>query len=308
MSATTSLNERRKFIWSHVYQDLLPNAVPDSRANFDFLSFTPDFRGSSAAIDRVLELPCYRSAITVLITSDNSLERLRYQALKDGKKVLVGTYLLRRGFILLDPARIDDENLELAACLDGMEKPGIGRAVTLVQLRDQRLIIDMCATGGLVFSEQGIVIYEGNALFEVQWALLQDIKVLGASARVVAVAHTCQVVAEASFGLQDFRLNNMGEIQCDFIATPEKLFEVKATVKPTTGVNFDAVGADAMNHIPPLQELKGIRTMERIMASGGFGQGEGKENEDGKTECKSPTTEEQLGMDMAAKLMKGYRV
>jgi 5-formyltetrahydrofolate cyclo-ligase len=303
MTAPASPDERRKLIWARVYHDLIRHAIPDSRFNYDFLSFTPDFRGSAAAVDRVLELPCYQNARTLLVTSDNSLERLRFQALKDGKKVLVGTYRLRRGFVLLDPARIVEENFEIAACLDGMEKPGMGRGLSLVQLRDEGLNIDMCATGGLAFNERGVTIYEGSALFEVQWALLQDIKVLGMSARVVAVAHSCQVVDEASLGLEETKSTNSGEVQCDFVVTPATIYEVMAASKPTTGINFDTVDPEALNNIPPLQELKGIRTMEQIMTKGGFSQ----EKDVVEEPPKAPTAEEQMGIDMVAKLMKGYK-
>jgi 5-formyltetrahydrofolate cyclo-ligase len=301
MTAPTSPDEQRKLIWARVHQDLVRHAIPDSRFHFDFLSFTPDFRNSAAAVDRILGLSCYQNARTVVIASDNSLEGLRYQALKDGKKVLVGTYRLRRGFVLLDPARIDPSKLEMAACLDGLEK--MGRAMSIAELRDEGLSIDMCATGGLVFSEKGVCIYEGQALFEVQWALLQDIKVLGDSARVVAVAHACQVVDEVSLGLEVIKPDKSGEVQCDFVVTPERLLEVEAACKPTTGIDFKTVDPDALNHIPPLQELKGIRTMEQIMANGGFG----KEKKETKEQSTVPSAEEQMGIDIVAKLMKGYK-
>jgi 5-formyltetrahydrofolate cyclo-ligase len=301
MTAPTSPDKQRKLIWARVHQDLVRHAIPDSRFHFDFLSFTPDFRNSAAAVDRILGLSCYQNARTVMITSDNSLEGLRYQALKDGKKVLVGTYRLRRGFVLLDPARIDPSKLEMAACLDGLEK--MGRAMSIAELRDEGLSIDMCATGGLVFSEKGVCIYEGQALFEVQWALLQDIKVLGDSVRVVAIAHTCQVVDEVSLGLEVIKPDKSGEVQCDFVVTPERLFEVEAPCKPSTGIDFKTVDPDALNHIPPLQELKGIRTMEQIMANGGFGQ----EKKETKEQSTAPSAEEQMGIDIVAKLMRGYK-
>lgn len=304
MTAPASSDERRKLIWARVYQDLLRHAVPDSRFNYDFMSFTPDFRGTSAAVDRVVELLCYKAATTLLATSDNSLEGFRLRALRDGKKLLVGTYRLRRGFILLDPARIDAGKLELAACLDGMEKPGIGRAVSIAEIRDEGIKIDMCATGGLVFNEQGVLIWEGQSLFEVQWALLQDIKVIGLSARVVAIAHGCQVVDEAQLNLERIEASSSGEIQCDYVVTPEKVLEVEAAIKPTTGgVDFDKVDSEAMNNIPPLQELRGIRAMEQIMAKNGFG----KEKETEKKQASSPSAAEQMGMDIVTKLMKGYK-
>jgi 5-formyltetrahydrofolate cyclo-ligase len=267
------------------------------------LSFTPDFRGSDNAVNRVLSLPCYKDARTILVTCDNSLERLRCQALKDGKKVLVGTYRLRRGFLLLDPGRIGDADFSLAACLDGMEKPGIGRAMSVAQLRDESLRIDMCAIGGLIFNHNGVVIHEGQALFEVQWALLHDIKLMSDDARVVAIAHTCQVIDEASLSMETFIPSKSGEVQCDYVVTPDTIYEVQGAVKPASGINFKTVDPEALNNIPPLQELKGIRTMEQIMASGGFGQ----ETEKMREEPKAPSAEEQMGMDMVAKIMKGYK-
>ncbi len=291
----------RKQLWARVYQQLLQRAVPDSRFNYDFLKFTPDFSGSADAVARVAALQCYKDADTILITSDSSLEGLRFRALKDGKRVLVGTYRLRRGFVLLNPNSISEDRLQLAACLDGMEKPGIGRRVDLAQLKDEGLKVSMCVLGGLVFNEQGVVVWEGAALFEVQWALLQDLKVLNATTPVVAVAHECQVVDETQHGLEVVKADKNGEVQCDFVVTPERTVEVKGAIKPSGSVDFKKVDPEALNNIPPLQELKGIRMMEQIMSGSGFGT---KKQEE---ERKTPSTEEQMGIDIVDRLMKGLR-
>lgn len=300
MTNPTPPGNDRKVVWAHVYQKLLHHAIPDSRSNYDFLSFTPDFRNSSAAIDHVADLSCYKSASIILVTPDNSLEQLRHRALKDGKRVLVSTYRLRRGFVLLDPARISEEKYAYAACLDGMEKPGCGRAITILQMQEEGLRIDLCATGGLAFNEQGVVIWEGQALFEVQWALLQDIKVLGASTQVIAVAHACQVIDEARLGVEQILPNKNGEVQCDFVITPERVFDVVNAIKPVGGIDFKTVDPEALNNIPPLQELKGMRMMEHIMQSDGFGT-----KKEGTS--KVPSADEQLGINIVEKLMKGFK-
>jgi 5-formyltetrahydrofolate cyclo-ligase len=302
MAVTPPSESPRKLLWASVYKQLLRHALPDSRHNYDFLSFVPSFRGLDDAVARAVSLPCYKAAKTLLVTSDNSLEGLRHQALKDGKKVLVGTYRLRRGFVLLDPQRIGEGRLEVAACLDGMEKPGVGRRLDLAQLRDEGVNIDMCAIGGLVFNEQGVVVWEGSALFEVQWTLLQDLKVMGASAPVVALAHECQVVDEAQYGLDVIKAEGNGEVQCDFVVTPERTLEVEGAVKPKGGVDFSKVDPEALNNIPPLQELKGIRMMEQIMSGSGFGT-----KEEEKEEPKAPSAEEQMGIDIVERLMRGLK-
>lgn len=293
--------ERRLLIWQRVHQELVQHAKPDSRFHYDFLSFTPDFQNSSYAVDRLVELPCYKSASTILVTADNSLEQLRHRALKDGKKVLVGTYRLRRGFVLLSPQRIAENELEKASWLDGMEKPGIGRHLSLAQMKDEGIKVDLCVLGGLAFNTQGVIVWEGAGLFEVQWALLHNIKVLEQKTPVIAVAHTCQVVDEADHSLERITPDRAAEVQCDFMVTPEKVFEVQAAVKPSVGIDFDSLDANALENIPPLQELKGISMMEHIMKDGGFGQDQNDASE------KTPTAEERLGISMVDRIMQGFK-
>lgn len=300
MTAAPSLHaDPRQLIWQRVYKDLVKYAKPDSRFHYDFLSFTPDFRDSSSAVERLTELPCYKSASTILATPDGSLEELRYRALKDGKKLLVSTYRMRRGFVLLSPQSIGEADLQAASWLDGMERPGIGRHLSLAQLQEEGVKVDLCVLGGLAFNTQGVVVWEGHGLFEVQWALLHDIKVMQQQAPVVAVAHSCQVIEEADLGLERIKPEKAAEVQCDYIATPDKVFEVQGAIKPTSGVNFDAVDSAALNHIPPLQELKGIRMMEAIMKDGGF--------DKEKKEEQGPTEAEQAGIDMMEKIMRGFK-
>jgi 5-formyltetrahydrofolate cyclo-ligase len=207
--------------------------------------------------------------------------------------------------VLLDPARIAESRFELAACLDGMEKTGVGRSVSLAQLRDEGVRVDLCVTGGLVFSSSGVVIWEGTSLFEVQWALLQDLGVLKAETPVVAVAHTCQVVDEAALGMEAFVPSSKGEVQCDFVATPEQLVEIKGAVKHSGGVDFDTMEQDVLDNIQPLQELRGIRMVEQIMSKNGFGKEKEKEKEEEKS--KTPSKEEQMGIDIVERLMRGLK-
>jgi len=303
-AADADVDSNRKLIWASVYRTLLQHAHPDARFNHDYMSFTPDFHGSATALDRLTTLPCYQSAAAILITPDNSLEQLRCRALKDGKKVLVATYRLRRGFVLLHPGRIAETKYEIAACLDGMEKPGIGRSVSLAQMRDEGLRVDMCVTGGLVFNAQGVTIWEGHNLFEIQWAMLQDLGVLHTQTPVVAVAHDCQVVDEMALGVEKVMPMREGEVQCDFVVTPDALHEIEGAVKPSNGVDFDAVDPEGVENIPPLQELRGIRMMEKIMQKEGFVSEKADEEGEGGEKMNE---EEQMGIGIVEKLMQSYR-
>lgn len=302
MAKSASLHlERRQQIWQRVHRELIKHAKPDSRFHYDFLSFTPDFVDSSLAVDRLVQLPVYQAATTLLVTPENSLEELRYRALKDGKKLLVGTYRLRRGFMLLDPTRIEEKDLRIASWLDGMEKSGIGRSLSLSQMQDQHISVDLCVLGGLVFNKKGVVVWEGQGLFEVQWALFNEMKLLKQNTPVAAIAHDCQVVDEKELGLECIVPEKSGEVQCDFVVTPKQLVEIKDTVRPTGGLNFDAIDTQALENIPPLQELKGIKMMEQIMKNDNFGTN----NENASEMPLNP--DEQAGISMVERIMRGLK-
>jgi 5-formyltetrahydrofolate cyclo-ligase len=181
-----------------------------------------------------------------------------------------------------------------------MEKPGIGRAITLAQMRDECINIDVCVIGGLAFNKQGVIVWEGHNLFEVQWAMLQDMKILGSEVPVIAAAHACQVVDEAQLGLENVRPNERGEVQCDFVVTPEEVIAIDKAQKPTGGIDFERVDPDGLHSIPPLQELRGIRMMDQIMQREGF-------ISEKEEKPETPSADEEMGISIVEKLMKGYR-
>jgi 5-formyltetrahydrofolate cyclo-ligase len=298
-SSETLTYPEREAIWGHVRSDLLQHAgaIPDSRFHYDFSSFVPDFRGSSSAIDRIVQLPCYISANTILVTSDNSLEQLRYRALKDGKKVLVATYKLLRGFVLLDPKRISEDKYEMASLLDIMERPGIGRPLTLDQVEE----VDLCVTGVLAITEQGTTIRKSSNYFEIQWGILLDRKALDQKTPVIAIAHSCQVIGRAE-ELKQLRPDGQLHITPDFIVTPERVIASSSVEKPSANIDLDALDPGLFATIPLLQELKGIQMMEKIMKDAGFPQ------QAPEVTPTMPDADEQLGISIVEKLMRGYKV
>lgn len=278
---------------------LRQHALPDSRLHYTF-DDVPNFRNSTAAIDRILNLPCYRSAGALLIMPDNSLEGLRCQALKDGKKVVVATHKLRRGFVLLDPHRIREDRFELASCLDGMEKPGIGRQITLAQMQEEGIRLDMFVSGVMAVTEQGVQIIRNRHFVEPQWAMLVDRNIMDKLAPVIIVAHDCQVIDEEDECVKSDVLPCY--VQADFLVTPERLLKIEGAAKPLPEFQTtNNIYIEDLRDVPPAQELIGIKMAEEVMRKHGF------PGEKQKSSASMPTAEEQMGIDMVEKLMKGYR-
>ncbi|KAF2000153.1 hypothetical protein P154DRAFT_203649 [Amniculicola lignicola CBS 123094] len=308
MAQSSSADEKHlPAVYTRVFYELVhrAHAIPDSRFHFDFKQFVPDFHNSSAAVQRVTNLESYQCATTVFVAPHNSLEELRVRALKDGKKVLTTTHAMRRGFVLLDPERIDSGKIEFAGMLDFVEKAGVGKILTVAEIQDQNITVDVCITGSKVITGQGrqldsLYSEESWTLFDLQWAILLDRKIVNVETPVVALVHDCQVVDEETEGLGTAQ-NEPWHVPFDFIATPTETIEMKDTRKPDSGVPWAAISDQTLGVVSPLPELKGIQMMEAIMKRGNVFQ------ETSAPTPKPPTAEEMMGISIVERLMEGYK-
>jgi 5-formyltetrahydrofolate cyclo-ligase len=176
-----------------VWQRLSEIARPDSRFDLDLSHFVPDFAGSVAAQQRIMKQPQWNKAEVVFCAPDNSLELLRLAALTAGKKILVPTYGLRRGFIFIDGMKIQKSDHALAATLDGMER--FGKRLGPGDLR-QAGTIDLVITGATAVTTNGLHIGGGQRYLALEWMMMKQLGVLAAGVKVFAVVHDCQVVNE----------------------------------------------------------------------------------------------------------------
>ena len=234
-------------IRAKVWTELRKVARPDSRFHYDFSSFIADFDGSEAACDALFALPCYQRCSTVFITPDNCLEYLREQTLRAGIKVLITTYGIRRGFWLLDPAAITPDLYKYAATLDGMER--VAKPVSLQELVDMRLEVDLMVTGTGAINERGVRFGKGHGFFDLEWGMLHARNIVQLETVTVAVVHDCQVLEE------ELRPEVFDTV-CDLIVTPTRVIEVESVLKPTCGILWDRLEHNMLNDIPPLQELQ----------------------------------------------------
>lgn len=248
-------SNHKDLIRQRVWPKLREVAYPDSRFHYDFSSFIADFEGSEAATEQITRLPCFRSANVVFITPDNCLEGLRYQALAAGKKVLVTTYAIRRGFYLLDPRIIDTREKRMqASLLDAMEKPDLGQSLSLADLREQNLEIDLLVTGTGAINLAGVRFGKGHGFFDLEWAMLFTLGLVNRRTPCAAIVHDCQV-------LDEVLMPEPFDTVCDFVITPTKNIKVGesyAVQKPTCGILWELLQPGMVENIPPLKELHGM--------------------------------------------------
>ncbi|MGC8999048.1 MAG: 5-formyltetrahydrofolate cyclo-ligase [Candidatus Bathyarchaeia archaeon] len=66
----------------------------------------PNFVGAEAAADKLRQLEEWKKAKVVFVNPDSPQRRVRENALKDGKILIMASPRLKRGFILIVPAKV----------------------------------------------------------------------------------------------------------------------------------------------------------------------------------------------------------
>ena len=241
--------DHKSDVRERVFAELRKVALPDSRFHYDFGEFIADFQGSNAANERLMAHPFYRDAGCLFITPDNCLEHLRHRALQDGKLVLMTTYSIKRGFWLLDPAKIPNDRMLYAATLDGMERHGT--PMTLADIRRDLPSLDFMVTGTGAINEAGVRFGKGHGFFDAEWGMLYRIGKITAQTPSAAVVHDCQVLTETLYP-------EVFDTVADAIFTPTRTIEVDRPHKPRCGIVWNLLDPQMLATIPPLQELKAL--------------------------------------------------
>ncbi|MFK0685419.1 5-formyltetrahydrofolate cyclo-ligase [Ochrobactrum sp. BD67] len=242
------ITDHKASVRERVWNELRKVAVPDSRFHFDFGEFIADFEGGEEAVARLTSHHYYQNADFIFITPDNCLDRLRLQALKDGKTVLITTYSIKRGFWVLDPKLISSDLYLYASTLDGMER--VGQPVTLKDISAMP-VVDYMVTGTGAINLEGVRFGKGHGFFDAEWGMLYQLGRITAATPAAAVVHDCQVLSEKL-------TPDVYDTVADVIFTPTRTIEVKDPHKPTCGIIWDRLDPVMYETIPPLQELKAM--------------------------------------------------
>ncbi len=236
--------EIRQQIWDR----LRPVAKPDSRFHLNFAEYIPDFDGSDQAVDRLVAQPFYKNGSYAFVTPDNGLADLRRRMLDDGKTLVVSTYGIYRGFVLLDPTTLAPGESRYAAWLDGLEH--FGRPVTLADLVT-RGPFDFMVTGASAVSLNGVRFGKGHGFFDLEWGMFTDLALAGDATPVSAVVHDVQVV-------ENDLMPGATDILVDYIATPTRFITTQRDPRPH-GIKWNLLGPGQLAATPPLRELKAMQ-------------------------------------------------
>jgi 5-formyltetrahydrofolate cyclo-ligase len=237
----------KEAIRQRVWLDLQHVARPDSRFHWNFAEFITDYEGSEQGAERIRALSAWQESDLMFITPDNNLEVLRRKAMEDGKRFVMSTYGIARGFLYMDPARIPAEQYGWASTLDGMDR--FAQPVTLADLPALGKF-NLLVTGASAISTRGIRFGKGHGYFDLEWAMFSETDCITANPIVVCAGHDCQIV-ESDLPGSEF------DTRVDLIVTPTRTIPVPSELGHQPGrIVWNRLEPGMVERIPPLQELR----------------------------------------------------
>jgi len=236
----------RKQIWTK----LKNVALPDSRFNYNFEEYIPDFNGSEKAHTLIYDQDDYKNSTFIFITPDNCLEELREQSIKDGKTIIVSTYGIYRGFKKISKINVPVGQEKFASTLDGLEI--FGEDISLSSINTS---FDLLITGASAVSKNGVRFGKGHGFFDLEWGMFSDMNYVNEKTIVYAVIHEVQKV--------DYDLEpSETDILVDKIFTNKAAYLTDRILPRPNGIYWDKLEKGMLESTPPLQELKELKQIK----------------------------------------------
>ena len=244
---TTSLrDEERERVWS----ELRDVATPDSRFAWDFAEFIADHEGSQEGARRLLDLAEKLGAESWLVTPDNNLDPLREELVRADVPFLMPSYGIRRGFLHLESAAVDNDDAAFASVLDGMNR--FADPVSIEELEAEFPPLDVMVTGASFVTGGGLRMGKGHGYFDLEWAMLREIGMVTEETVVIAAVHDVQFLEER--GRAEAMVAEHDTI-VDYVVTPSTTFEVEDAPPKPEGIHWDLLTESEIREIPPLETL-----------------------------------------------------
>ena len=202
----------------------------------------PNFAGAEKAAERLLELDGFLDSKVVKVNPDSPQRPVRYLALRMGKKVVMPTPRIKKGFLLLDPNSI--RNLSFASTIKGAFRSG--RIVEVEELPH----IDFIVEGSVAVSPDGMRLGKGEGYAELEYAILLEAGKIEYDVEIASTVHELQIVD--SLPREDY------DVSIDYIVTPMRIIRCGSFFRPK-GILWDRLDEEKIMEIPILRRLWELR-------------------------------------------------
>jgi len=168
----------------------------------------PNFVGAEKAAERLRKLKEWKNARVVFVNPDSPQRKVRENALKDGKILIMASPRLKRGFLLVDPRKVRGKE-HLASTIKGAFKYG----VTVQDFPKPDLIVE----GSVAVDLEGHRLGKGQGYGDTEIEILK--KRFG-EIPVATTVHDMQIVEKVPFDVKDEKVS--------IIVTPTRVIRIAA--------------------------------------------------------------------------------
>lgn len=203
----------------------------------------PNFLGAEKAAERLFRTSFWRKSKVIKVNPDSPQQPVRYRALLDGKKLVMATPRLKKGFLLLDPAKIPYHRIRYASTIKGAFS--YGKLLSLTEIPS----LDLIVTGCVAIDIYGGRVGKGGGYAELEYAILRELNLIDDSTMVVTTIHDIQIIDE-KIPIEKH------DLTIDAAFTPSKtIYVIPRPAKPK-GIYWDLLGDKASLNI--FKELRRI--------------------------------------------------
>lgn len=168
----------------------------------------PNFAGSEKAAEQVRLLPEWRKARVVFVSPDYAQQKVRENALLDGKVLVMASPKLRHGYVVIYPDAVKGFE-SFSSTIRGAFK--YGKAVPVQEMPRPDLIVE----GSVAVDMQGHRLGKGGGYGDVE---ISTLKAMFGNVPVVTTVHDMQVVDSVPFDRKDEKVS--------VIVTPTRIIRI----------------------------------------------------------------------------------
>ncbi|MGB9675753.1 MAG: 5-formyltetrahydrofolate cyclo-ligase [Candidatus Bathyarchaeales archaeon] len=202
MSITQKKQQLREKIWSEMERKGIATFPLPCKGRI------PNFLGASAAAEKLRQTHEWQKAKVIFANPDSPQQKVRENALLDGKLLIMASPRLERGFILIDPSKVRGKE-HFASTIKGAFKFG----VETQSFPKPDLIVE----GSVAVDLYGHRLGKGHGYGDAEIAILK--KIFG-EIPIVTTVHDIQVVEAVPFEEKDEKVS--------IIITPTRVIRVSA--------------------------------------------------------------------------------
>lgn len=202
MSIASKKQVPRERIWSEMERSRIAVFPLPCRGRI------PNFIGAEAAAEKLRRLEEWKKAKVIFVNPDSPQRKVRENALKDGKILIMASPRLKKGFILVNPADVRGKE-HFASTIKGAFKCG----VEVCDFPKPDLIVQ----GSVAVDMLGHRLGKGRGYGDTE---IKTLKRMFGVVPIVATVHDIQVVEDVPFEEKDEKVS--------MIVTPTRVIHVSS--------------------------------------------------------------------------------